>query len=280
MELELKKVEVLKLQEGETIFEADVFNNAILLYAKKVTKIKLWFAKLNPEKNDSNNFPIFNEIKFSDNQFGLASPGANLNSEQSKIRFHFESPYIYEQIYDLDVENEKPLLLESSKLLGKPFKSHRYDISLVYAPGHDGVTIPITLLHRKGDLDSNDRPRFYGDEKKILLRTYGCYGMDSELQFNISDWSLLEREWIIAFAHIRGGGELGKKWHEGGLKDKKLNSVLDIVSCAQFLIAEGFTHPSILCASSNSAGAGLLASAVNIRPDLFKVYFYNKNLRQ
>ena len=91
-----------------------------------------------------------------------------------------------------------------------------------------------------------------------------------EMEFSITDWSLLENDWIIALCHIRGGSELGEEWHLGAKGELKVKSVQDIISCADFLIASGWTHSSLLAAKSSSAGAGLLASAMNFRPNLFK----------
>jgi protease II len=121
------------------------------------------------------------------------------------------------------------------------------------------------LLDRQGNLRDPETP------SKLLLHSYGCYGLPLTVGFDTGNWSLLERDWIIAYAHIRGGPELGKQnWHRKYTKLSKHVTPEDILSCVDFLCKTGLTDPSLVCATSDSAGAGMLASAVNLNPSTFQ----------
>ncbi len=99
---------------------------------------------------------------------------------------------------------------------------------------------------------------------------YGSYGHNAEFNYQEEYISLLERGWIIAVAHVRGGGELGKDWYKDGKELSKKNTFHDFISCAEFLISNKYTNPNILTATSMSAGGLLLGAVSNMRPDLFK----------
>jgi prolyl oligopeptidase len=116
-------------------------------------------------------------------------------------------------------------------------------------PTQDGEEVPLTLIHKK-KLKKNRK-------NKLLLHGYGAYGIPLEIGFNIVYLSALEDDWILAFAHVRGGNEKGSQWHRAAKKLNKVNSFLDFINCAEYLIAEGFTNPALLCAYGSSAG-GLL----------------------
>lgn len=120
----------------------------------------------------------------------------------------------------------------------------------VFAAAHDGEDVPITLIHKKNL--KKDR------KNKLLLHGYGHYGLQIESDFNITYLAALENDWIIAYAHVRGGNERGNIWHKQAIKHNKVVSYKDFVSCAEFLISEGYTHPSLLCAFGSSAGGTLV----------------------
>ena len=96
-------------------------------------------------------------------------------------------------------------------------------------------------------------------QNKCLLHGYGAYGINLEASFNIVYLSALENNWIIAYAHVRGGNEKGKEWHKNGMQNKKMNSFNDFIDCTEYLIAEKYTHPSLICVYGSSAGALLVA---------------------
>ena len=294
--------------QNVVITEIDFLEQAILLYGTQVSKAVVLKLELDedfaefveensksPQKNREENQPKelkFEEIAFTDNQYGFVSPGTNQSVESTnKIRFHFDSPFEYNSVYDYYLEgsesqgissggsnflktslgatqNHKIELLEQFESAGKKFKKSDFEVKLLHAPTRDGKQVPITLIQPKRfSAKGSNRPK---QPTKLLLKTYGCYGLNNDLDFSITNWSLLERDWSIAYAHIRGGSELGLEWHKQATKTSKIVSTFDLLACAEYLIAGGYTHPSLLCGASNSAGGTVLASAVNIRPNLFK----------
>lgn len=102
------------------------------------------------------------------------------------------------------------------------------------------------------------------------MKFYGCYGVPTEIGFSITDWNLLEEDWMIMYPLVRGGGDFGSTWHKEAILEKKYKTVDDLEDAAKFIIASGISHTSLLCAKSNSAGAGMLASLLNRNTDLFK----------
>jgi prolyl oligopeptidase len=131
----------------------------------------------------------------------------------------------------------------------------------LYATSHDGVKIPVTLLYRRSTMLSADNP--------TLLIGYGAYGISQVPNFDATRLAWLERGGIIAFAHVRGGGEFGEAWHRAGQKATKENTILDFIACAEFLIRYGFTSPRHLAIQGTSAGGIPAAGAMVRRPDLF-----------
>jgi len=124
-------------------------------------------------------------------------------------------------------------------------------------PAHDGALIPLTLVHKKSiKLDRTN---------KLLLSGYGCYGLPLEVTFNVTNLSALEEGWVLAYAHVRGGNEKGWEWHKSGKMLNKANSFIDFITCAEYVIANGYTHPSLLCAYGSSAGGLLVGTVINMR---------------
>jgi prolyl oligopeptidase len=135
------------------------------------------------------------------------------------------------------------------------------DSKRLFATGHDGVRIPVTVIHRKGLALDGARP--------TLLNAYGAYGFSEEPRFNAMNLAWLERGGVIAVAHVRGGGEYGEEWHRAGQLLTKSNTILDMVACAETLIQQRYTQPAKLAARGVSAGGIAVAGAITERPELF-----------
>ena len=131
----------------------------------------------------------------------------------------------------------------------------------VDVPGHDGVMIPLSIIYRKGI------PR--DGSNSCILRGYGAYGMSITPSFNITRHSLVLHGVVMAVAHPRGGGERGEAWHNAGKKTTKPNTWKDFISCAEYLVKQGYTSPAKLAGTGTSAGGILISRAVTERPDLF-----------
>jgi prolyl oligopeptidase len=131
----------------------------------------------------------------------------------------------------------------------------------LYAPGHDGTRIPVTLIYKKTTQLTRDNP--------TLLVAYGSYGITYAPSFDAARLAWLERGGIFAIAHVRGGGEYGAAWHEAGRKATKVNTIRDFISAADFLVGYGFTNPKRLAIMGTSAGGIPVGGAVVRRPELF-----------
>jgi oligopeptidase B len=144
----------------------------------------------------------------------------------------------------------------------KRYDPSKYRSVLRYALAGDGTRIPISLVYR-ADL-RRDAPQ------PLLLYGYGAYGYSLDVDFSSARLSLLDRGIIFASAHVRGGGEMGKRWHDGGRMLHKKNTFTDFIACAEHLIENRYTEPSRLVAEGGSAGGLLMGAVTNMRPDLFR----------
>lgn len=139
------------------------------------------------------------------NEFSVISPGMNESYDCDTFRFHVDTPFEYNKVYDYSFKTKKVNLLEESNLEGPKFDPSVYSVTRTYAPSQDGTQIPITLLHKK-NIKLNRR-------NKLLLNGYGHYGLSLDADFNIVNLKALEENWVLAFAHVRGGNERGWNWH-------------------------------------------------------------------
>jgi oligopeptidase B len=142
-----------------------------------------------------------------------------------------------------------------------------YESARVYATAPDGQEIPMSLVYKKGVKKDGTAP--------LLLYGYGSYGAPMDPHFNSSRLSLLDRGFVYAIAHIRGGGDIGKTWHDEGKLLRKKNTFTDFIACAEHLIKEKYTSRSKLVIKGGSAGGLLMGAVVNMRPDLFRIVIAN-----
>jgi oligopeptidase B len=193
----------------------------------------------------------------------LASAGDNREYEARVYRITYQSPITSPSVYDYDPFTRQRVLLKQRAVLGG-YDPSRYAVELTQATAADGVRVPIWMVYRK-DLKKT------GGGNPTLLYAYGSYGSSGAATFDSRVFSLLDRGVIYAEAYVRGGGELGKKWHDDGRMMKKKNTFTDFIAAGEHLVRAGYSRPDALAAMGGSAG-GLLTGAIsNMRPDLFKV---------
>jgi oligopeptidase B len=166
-----------------------------------------------------------------------------------------------ETVYDYHMVTRQRELLKQEEVLGG-FDSGNYQTQRLSATAGDGTQIPISLVYRKGTQRDGRNP--------LLLYGYGSYGHSLDAAFNPDRVSLLDRGFVYAIAHVRGGSELGRWWYEDGKLLKKKNTFADFIACAEHLVASGYTSPDKLFAMGGSAGGLLMGAVLNMRPDLFK----------
>ncbi len=177
------------------------------------------------------------------------------------LRYSYQSLVTPNSIYDYEVSARRSVLLKQNEVLGG-YDATQYNSERVYATAKDGTRIPISLVYKKGFKREGNAP--------MLLYAYGSYGAPSFPAFNSNRLSLLERGFVYALAHIRGGGDLGKAWHEQGRMLAKMNTFTDFIACAEHLIAQKYTSKERLVIEGGSAGGLLMGAVTNLRPDLFK----------
>ncbi len=200
-------------------------------------------------------------IRFDDPAY-LAYTTSNREIDTPLLRFGYTSLAAPQAIYDYDMNTRQRTLLKEDEVLGG-YDPERYGVERLYAPARDGVTeVPISLVYRKGLAKDGTNP--------LLLYAYGSYGASMDASFSSTRLSLIDRGFVYAIAHIRGGQELGRRWYEEGRKFNKKNTFTDYIDAAEFLIAQGFTSPERLFARGGSAGGLLMGAVVNMRPDLFR----------
>jgi oligopeptidase B len=184
----------------------------------------------------------------------------NFEFETKELRFNYESFTTPPSIYDFDMATKARKLLKQTEVLGG-YDSSRYTSERRYATAADGTRVPISVVYRKGFAADGKAP--------MLLTAYGSYGAPSDAAFNSNRVSLLDRGVVYALGHIRGGGDLGKKWHDQGRMMSKRNTFTDFIAVAEALIADKYTSKERLVIEGGSAGGLLMGAVTNMRPDLF-----------
>ena len=192
----------------------------------------------------------------------LAFPNANREWDARLYRFSYQSPITSPSVYDYDPFTRERKLLKQVAVLGG-YDPSRYRVELTQATAPDGVKVPMWLLCRKDLKPDGTNP--------ALLTGYGSYGAPMSANFNPNLFSLVDRGVVFAMAYIRGGGELGKKWHDEGRMMNKRNTFTDFIAAAEQLIAAKYTSKERLAILGGSAGGLLMGAVTNMRPDLFKV---------
>ena len=189
-----------------------------------------------------------------------AWPSANPEFDTNILRFGYTSLVTPTAIYAYDMENKTRTLLKQQEVLGN-YNPNDYETKRLWAKAEDGTNIPISVVYSK-KLELNGKA-------PCLLYGYGAYETNIDPFFSSSRISLLERGFIFAIAHVRGGGELGRTWYEEGKILNKKNTFTDFISCANYLIENKWTSPKTLVARGGSAGGMLMGAIANMAPELF-----------
>jgi oligopeptidase B len=178
------------------------------------------------------------------------------------LRYRYTSLVTPSSVFDYDMETRVAQLKKQQEVLGG-YDASKYQSERLYATAPDGLKVPISIVYRKELARDGRAP--------MLLYGYGSYGISIDPTFSSDRLSLLDRGLAFAIAHIRGGADLGKLWHEDGRMLKKKNTFTDFIACTEHLIAERLTSADRLAIMGGSAGGLLMGAVVNMRPDLFAV---------
>ncbi|QQS47558.1 MAG: S9 family peptidase [Acidobacteriota bacterium] len=191
----------------------------------------------------------------------VAFPMQNAEFTTSNLRFSYESLITPKSVYDYDVATRRRTLKKQQPVLGG-YQPELYKSERLEATASDGTKIPVSIVYRKELKQDGSRP--------LLLEAYGSYGIPYDVDFDSTRLSLLDRGVIYAVAHIRGGGDLGKEWHDQGKMMVKKNTFTDFIASAEHLIREKYTSSDRIVITGGSAGGLLMGAVTNMRPDLFK----------
>lgn len=199
-------------------------------------------------------------VPFNDPAYA-ASTGANLDFDTDVLRYNYSSLTTPNSTFEFNMSTKKQVLLKQEEVLDSNFSVDNYVSERLYATATDGTKIPVSLVYKKGLQKNEANP--------LLLYAYGSYGSSTEPTFSSTRLSLLDRGFIYAIAHIRGGQEMGRDWYENGKLLKKKNTFTDFIDVGKFLLNEKFTSSKHLYAYGGSAGGLLMGAILNMEPSMW-----------
>jgi oligopeptidase B len=230
----------------------EVFKNFLVLEERKEGLMHLRIIK----NDQTEHYVDFGEPTYA------AGTGVNLDFDTNVLRYGYTSLTTPSSTFDYNMETREKTLLKQQEVVGGTFKPENYQAERIYATAQDGTKIPISLVYKKGTPKDGTAP--------LYQYAYGSYGYSLDASFSSVRLSLLDRGFIYAICHIRGGEEMGRQWYEDGKLLKKKNTFTDFIACSEHLIKEKYTSTDKLVASGGSAGGLLMGAVVNLRPDLYK----------
>ena len=199
-------------------------------------------------------------IDFGEPTYTAYSAG-NPDFDSHFLRYGYNSMTTPASLYEFDMLERKSVLLKRQEIVGG-YEPSDYVTERHLAPSHDGVMVPISLVYKKGMKRDSSNP--------LVLYGYGSYGSSMDAYFSTARLSLLDRGFVWAVAHIRGGEEMGRKWYEDGKLLKKKNTFLDFIWCGKYLVNEGFTDNTKMFAMGGSAGGLLVGAVANMAPEMWR----------
>ncbi len=244
-------VEFLAHRENTLIEDFELFNDFIVIEERNEGLVKLRIIYNSGEDE---------YIHFTDKAYSTGI-GINPTFNSENIRYSYSSMSTPMSTLEYNIKTKKIKLLKEKEILGG-FDKNDYQVDRIYAIAQDGVQVPISLVYKKGLKLNGDNP--------LILYGYGSYGITIDPSFNFDRLSLLNRGFIYALAHIRGGEEMGRQWYENGKLLNKKNTFYDFIDCAKYLINKKYTNSEKIFAIGGSAGGLLMGAVLNEEPTLFK----------
>jgi oligopeptidase B len=243
--------EVIPHRKDVLLEGVDEFKDFLVISERKNGLTQLSIRNL---KTDEAHYLDFGEAAYT------AYTTANMEYSSAVLRYSYTSLTTPSSTYDYQMADRKKNLLKQQEVLGG-YHVEDYKTERLYATAKDGTQIPISLVYKKGVKRDGSAP--------LLLYGYGSYGASMDPTFSSTRLSLLDRGFVYAIAHIRGGQEMGRQWYEDGKMMKKINTFTDFIDCGKYLIEQKFTSKGHLYAQGGSAGGLLMGAVVNMAPDLW-----------
>ena len=190
-----------------------------------------------------------------------AYTSTNVDFDTDILRYSCQSMTTPSSVIDFNMKTKTKEIKKEQQVLGGKFDKNNYTEERIWATAKDGTKVPISMVYRKGLKKDGKNP--------LLLYAYGSYGHSMDATFSSTRLTLLDRGFVFAIAHIRGGEDLGRQWYEDGKLLKKKNTFTDFIDCSKFLIEQKYTSPEHLYAEGGSAGGLLMGAIVNLAPELY-----------
>jgi oligopeptidase B len=241
--------ELVPHRESVMLEDVEVFDSHFIVHEREGGLLRLHITVLDDGAT--------HHIEFPEPTYEV-SADANAEFVTRMYRFRYQSLITPASVFDYDVHTRERTLLKQTEVLGG-YDRGLYDSERLWATAADGVQVPISLVCRKGTKRDGTAP--------LYLTGYGAYGMPYPVTFSSNRLSLLDRGYTIAIAHVRGGGEMGKRWHDAGRMMNKRNTFTDFIAVADHLVKEGYTATERLVIEGGSAGGLLIGAVLNLRPD-------------
>ena len=245
-------VEVIPHREDVLLEGFEIFKNYLVLEERMEGLLQLKIINTNDDS--------FHYLPFSDPTY-TAYIGLNLEFDTEKLRFGYTSLTQPSSTFEYDMKERTTMLLKQQEVLGEHFSPENYVSERIWATARDGKKVPISLVYHKDTPKSAETP--------LLLYGYGSYGHTIDASFSNVRLSLLNRGFIYAIAHVRGGEYMGREWYEDGKMLFKKNTFFDFIDAAKYLVKESYTSEKHLYAMGGSAGGLLMGAIINYEPELF-----------
>lgn len=247
-------------EPGVRLLDVSAYDRALVISARKEGLVRV---RVHPFGDDGHLEPG-HEIDFGETLYEVDAHGSE-DADTDRIRLTYQSMVTPEQVLEYRLDTGERRTLKQRRVLDHPrlgpYRPEDYVQRREWAIAPDGTRIPLSLVHR------SDTP--LDGSAGCLLTGYGAYEISYPGSFSIPRLSLLDRGYVVAIAHVRGGGELGRSWYEAGKLENKQNSFTDLIAAARHLVAQGYTTTPRLGVTGGSAGGLLVGAAMNLAPDAF-----------
>jgi oligopeptidase B len=245
-------IEVIPHREDILLEDIEIFKN-FLVVEERANGLNT--IKIIPWSGEEAYFLPF------DSETYTASTSSNVDFDTDILRYSYQSLATPSSVIDFNMKTREKFIQKEQQVLGGKFDKNNYKEERVWATAGDGTKVPMSLVYKKDLVKNGENP--------LLQYAYGSYGYSIDASFSSTRLSLLDRGFIFAITHIRGGEDLGRHWYENGKLLKKKNTFTDFIDCSKFLIAEKYTSAQHLYAEGGSAGGLLMGAIVNMAPELY-----------
>jgi len=246
-------VDVIPHREDVLLEDIEIFKNYLVVEERSNG---LNHIRIMPWNDDPDYYLPFGSETYN------AYTTTNIDFDTDILRYSYQSLATPSSVIDFNMKTKTKEILKEQQVLGGKFDKENYIEERVWATARDGIKVPISMIYRKGLQKNGKNP--------LLLYAYGSYGITMDTYFSSTRLSLLDRGFVYAIAHIRGGEDLGRQWYEDGKLLKKKNTFTDFIDCSKFVINEKYTSADHLYAEGGSAGGLLMGVIVNEAPELYK----------